>query len=473
MDLAGVSIKLDQSVGTPEPCPNWRQVPGFPVFGCGQPTEEGFTKIAELIPKGQTIWFNLRREPVAYIAGQPVSPRNPDSLHENIDVASADIQPLEVKFVTEIKSQVKDGNIEVHKDKNHAENPMDRVDETQTIKAEGVKGLNEVLKGLSEAKMPGTTVVGVPFIEQKGVPEEGFDIIVKALSGANAATTQCVFSSQLGQGRSTLGMVAASIIKAKQMITKLNMMVDEGMAQRAWADNIIKSKFEDSIDSEDNKDPFKRGEFDVIKELLESFPESKAGKAFADKMIDICGVPPEGTGMQNLRKAVIEKKYKYDASTEDKQVYWKTMIINFLERYFYIICFATYVREQEPLDFPKTFVSWMDDHSHLREMIEQGKDKLEWTRKVDQSKVDNLKNMINESDYKEKLGGMVSQLYKIAFETYKDIPRGPIKDNLMRKLACKTLMEILPQEVHTRVQQELVEKKLSVDFDTIVGLVVG
>ena len=43
----------------------------------------------------------------------------------------------------------------------------------------------------------------------------------------------------------------------------------------------------------------------------------------------------------------------------------------------------------------------------------------------------------------------------------------------MRKLACKTLMEILPSEESSRIQKELVEKKLSIDFDTVVGLVVG
>jgi len=67
----------------------------------------------------------------------------------------------------------------------------------------------------------------------------------------------------------------------------------------------------------------------------------------------------------------------------------------------------------------------------------------------------------------------VSDLYKLAFQTYHDIPRGPIKDNLMRKLACKTLMDILPSAEQSRVQQELVDKKLSIDFDTVVGLVVG
>lgn len=305
------------------------------------------------------------------------------------------------------------------------------------------------------------------------MPEECWDRIVAALTGESASATQCVFSSQLGQGRSTLGMVAASIIKAVQMISKLYKMVEAGMAEKAWADNIVKSKFEDPLPSVDMKDPQMRGEWEVILQLLDKVPGTKAGKVLADRMLDICGTPPEGTGIQNLRKAIQEMKYKYDASTEDKQGYWKVMIINYIERYFYIICFATYVREQEPLGFSKTFHSWMEEHSELRDMIANGKDKLEWTRKVDQGELNELKSLIEGPDYKEKLGGIMSRLYKLAFQTYKDVPRGPIKDNLMRKLACKTLMDILPTEVQTRVSEEIKENKLSIDFDTVVGLVVG
>merc|ERR1712045_413504 len=476
MDLAKCSIKLDHSVGNPEPLVNWRQSVGFPVFGAGQPTEEGFKTVAEkLNPKEKLVWFNMRQEPVAYIGGLPVALRAADAPHTNIELAAADkdVDALEVKLVKEIAAREKDGSVEVHKDAGFAENPMDREDVKETLKLEGVKGFNEVLKTLTETSLPTMSVVRVPFHEQRALPEAGFDIIVSSLSAENAATTQAVFSSQLGSGRSTLGMVIASIMKAVQMIIKLNKMVEAGMAERTWADNIIKSKFMDPLPSEDNKDAFMRGEFEVIKQLLEKVPETKAGKVLADKMIDICGTPPEGTGMQNLRKIIIQMKYKYDASTEDKQTVWKTMIINYLERYFYIICFATYVKEHEAGGFKKTFVNWLDDHKELRGMIEEGKDKLEWTRKVDQTKVEELRQKLNGPDYKEKLGILVSDLYKLAFNTYKDIPKGPIKDNLMRKLACKTLMEILPSEVANSISQEIADKKLSIDFDTVVGLVVG
>ena len=41
--------------------------------------------------------------------------------------------------------------------------------------------------------------------------------------------------------------------------------------------------------------------------------------------------------------------------------------------------------------------------------------------------VEELRKKLNGPDYKEKLGVLVSDLYKLAFNTYKDIPRGPIK----------------------------------------------
>jgi len=472
MDLSGCAVKLDHSVGTPDPLPSFRQVPGFPVYAVGQPLEAGIASMAEKLPKMKTVWFNVRREPVVYVNGNPCAPRDKNDLHNNVEVKNlktAELQPFEDKCAAEFEAMVKDGNLDISRDKEFQENPMERENVIDSVKVESVKSFSTMLGGL---KLDDLNVVRIPFEEERPLPEECFDLIVAQLAGESPSNTQCVFSSQKGQGRSTLAAVIACIVKATQMMVKLHKMVDEGMAERPWADGIIKTKFEDLIPSEDLKDSFLMGEFDVIKELLEKLPETKQGKVLADKMIDICGVAPEGTGLQNLRKGIIQTKYKYDAATEDKQVVWKRMIINFIERYFYLICFATYARAHAAEGFKKSFATWMEEHKELRSMIESGKDKLEWYRKVDEGKISNLKGMVD-GDYQEKLGGIVGALYKLAFQTYADIPRGPVKDNLMRKLACKTLMEILPQDVTSRVQKELEEKKLSIDFDTVMGLVVA
>jgi len=476
VELGDCNIKWCHSRGCPDDLPNWRRVPGFPVYGVGQPSEDGFSKVSEKLSKDKCIWFNMRQEPVAYVAGQPVTPRKSVNPHDNIEIPGKveDMDKLEDKFVENLESRkCGEGNITIFRDKEDAENPMDREELKEPVKLEKLKNYKTILGDLSSGPIADMTVIRVPILEEKALPEECFDLIVKALLEENPAKTQCIFSSQLGKGRTTFGMTVACIVKAVQMSSKLNKMVETGIGSRDWADGIIKKTFEELAQSDDLKDPLLMGEFQVIKDLMEKIPDAVDGKQLADKMIDLCGVPPEGTGLQNLRKCIITTKYKYDAATEDRQTHWKKMIINFIERYFYLICFATYARQFGPEGFKKTFVEFMNENSSLRDMVQNGKDKLEWSRKVDQNAVNEIQSLISASDLKEKLGEVVTKLYKISHTTYSDMPRGVIKDTLMRKLTCKTLMEILPSDTMEKVRKELEEKKLSSDFETVIGLVIA
>lgn len=470
VDLGECTIKLCHSLGPSDDLPNWRRVSGFPVYGLGQPTEAGFAKVPEKVGKEKTIWFNCRQEPVAYVGGHSVTPRKTVNPHSNIESGEC----LEGQLISNLEGRkCGEGNVDIHRDKSAADNPMDREEIKNSIPLVDLKGFTKVLEGMSAGPIPGMSVVRVPLLEERAVPEAALDIIVQSLKDLNPATTQCIFSSQLGQGRTTTGMVTACIVKAVQMSSKLKQMVESGIGSQDWAQGIIHKTFEELKESEDLKDPYLMGEFEVIKELLEKVPATKDGKVLADKMIDLCGSPPEGTGIQNIRKCIILTKYKYDAATEDRQIVWKKMIINFIERYFYIICFATYAREQGPEGWAKTFVQWMEAQAGLREMIQNGKDKLEWSRQVDQNAVNELRSKLQGQDYKDRLGETVTSLYKISHTTYSDMPRGTIKDTLMRKLTCKTLMEILPGDLLAGIQKELLEKKLSSDFETVVGLVMA
>merc|ERR1712117_61163 len=481
--LVKMVVKLDEcnvkwchSRGTPDELPHWRRVPGFPVYGVGQPSEEGFSKIADKVTKDKLIWFNMRQEPVAYVGGQPVTPRKSPNPHDNIEIPGKveDMEKLEDSFVSNLETRkCGEGNIPIFADKEDAENPMDREEVKESVKLESLKSFKNILGELSSGPLENMTVIRVPVLEERAKPEECFDVIVKTLVDENPAKTQCIFSSQLGKGRTTFGMTAACIVKAVQMSSKLNKMVDTGIGSKDWADGIIKKTFEELAESEDTKDAMLMGEFEVIKELLDKMPATKEGKMLADKMIDLCGTPPEGNGLQNLRKCIIQTKYKYDAATEDRQSHWKKMIINFIERYFYLICFTTYAKQFGPEGFKKTFVEFMNENSSLRDMINNGKDKLEWSRRVDQGAVNEIQGLISSGDFKEKLGEVVTKLYKISHTTYADMPRGAIKDTLMRKLTCKTLMEIIPSDTLDKVKKELEEKKLSSDFETVLGLVIA
>eukprot|EP00091_Calanus_sinicus_P012042 TRINITY_DN271_c1_g1_i16.p1 TRINITY_DN271_c1_g1~~TRINITY_DN271_c1_g1_i16.p1 ORF type:complete len:127 (-),score=41.20 TRINITY_DN271_c1_g1_i16:45-425(-) len=86
-DMANAACMADgfdkiQKLPDPVPgCPNFRRVPGFKVYCCGQPTIAGFeaalTKVCgDTYPKdGPIIWFNLRQEPDVYVNGEPICAR--------------------------------------------------------------------------------------------------------------------------------------------------------------------------------------------------------------------------------------------------------------------------------------------------------------------------------------------------------------------------------------------------------------
>merc|ERR1711963_988541 len=69
-------VAIDEKAEKIEGANNFRQVSGFPIFGTGQTTEEGFLKVLDKVKSvhdegaGENIlWFNMRKEPVVYING--------------------------------------------------------------------------------------------------------------------------------------------------------------------------------------------------------------------------------------------------------------------------------------------------------------------------------------------------------------------------------------------------------------------
>ena len=224
--------------------------------------------------------------------------------------------------------------------------------------------------------------------------------------------------------------------------------------------------------SQEDDDPFSRGEFEVIKELCAALPLATEAKKKIDIIIDKCGPPPKGAGIQNLRECIIQTKWKYDVAPEDKQIAYRAIIINLIERYFYTICYSMYALEFGPLGYPKSFNLWMEEQKELQNMIQKGKDKLEWSRTVDAAMLEKLKEMMAEPNYKDNLGKLIRTIYEFAFQTYSDLPRGPIKNNSMKKLCASTLSEILPQEISDKVNKKLEDDpNNSHDFISLVGMV--
>ena len=89
-----------------------------------------------------------------------------------------------------------------------------------------------------------------------------------------------------------------------------------------------------------------RGEFEVVKELLAAFPDGDASKRECDKVIDKNGPKPKGTGIKQLRENIAESKLSYEIMDDAAQAFLKTKIMDNIQKYFYLICFTGYLREQ-------------------------------------------------------------------------------------------------------------------------------
>merc|ERR1739844_563133 len=82
-------IKLEDPAWKCEGTPNFRRLPGFPIFGTGQPAQADMEKCLEQVTKKydeqkKVLWANLRQEPVVYVNGKSYSVRMSDDLNEHL-----------------------------------------------------------------------------------------------------------------------------------------------------------------------------------------------------------------------------------------------------------------------------------------------------------------------------------------------------------------------------------------------------
>merc|ERR1712128_64215 len=348
-DMANAACMADgfdniQKLPDPVPgVPNFRRVPGFKVYCCGQPTIAGFKNVLTKVcgdkyPKdGPIIWFNLRQEPDVYVNGEPICARPANKIGEYAELGdiTRDIAKAnEVEFIKQCEMR-----------KNENGGKLKYVDinkKAMEVEVKELKSLSEVIEGVKE-KFPGLVHWRVPVCNSAAPLESDFDIIVKTLIGTSI-TTPVIVNDQVGLSRATTGCVAACLFKEFQISASFEGLIETvpGMNQ-----DLLKM---DRYTMDANKDALFRGEFEVIKELVKVLPGGEAAKRECDKVIDKNGpTKTGGTGIKQLRENIAESKLSYEIMDDAAQVFLKSKIMDNIHKYFYIICFGAYIREAAAL----------------------------------------------------------------------------------------------------------------------------
>ena len=189
--------------------PNFRRVPGYKVFCCGQPTKDGFDKaiekVCEKYPKdGPIVWINMRQEPIVYVNGSPVCARPPNKIGEYAELGNvtrklyiefapvdwpkplnvillifikgASVKAEEEEFIKVLESRAKanDGKLKV----------VDVTKKESEIEVKELITLSKIMEALKE-KYPGLTHNRIPVCNSAAPLEPDFDTICNALLGTN------------------------------------------------------------------------------------------------------------------------------------------------------------------------------------------------------------------------------------------------------------------------------------------------
>merc|ERR1712036_194456 len=231
--------------------------------------------------------------------------------------------------------------------------------------------------------------------------EGDFDTLCSALVGTNV-NCPVIVNCQVGLSRSTTGCVSACLFREFQMSASY-----EGLIETVPGVNLEVLRMDNYV-MDKEKDSLFRGEFEVVKELVAALADQgDASKRECDKVIDKNGPAPKGTGIKQLRENIAESKLSYEIMDDAAQAFLKTKIMDNIQKYFYLICFTAYLREQsktvrmdvseeekktfalsggkvstptENLKIKEKFEVWMDKNKNLRTICEEGKGKLQWER---------------------------------------------------------------------------------------------
>jgi hypothetical protein len=485
---------FDKIQKLPDPIPgvpNFRRVPGFKVYLCGQPTLQGFEAVLEKVtgtiyPKdGPIIWFNLRQEPTVYVNGNPVCARPPNKIGEYAELGAITrdiIKAQEAAFAGECEGRksVNGGKLKV----------VDVNKKESELEVKELKSLSQAIEGLKE-KYPGLVHWRVPVCNSASPLESDYDIMVKTLVGTSI-NTPIIVNDQVGLSRATTGCVVACLFKEFQISASFEGLVETVPGVNA---SLLKT---DNYKMDMKKDPLFRGEFDVVKELLSTLKDGVGAKNNADKIIDLNGTKKTGgTGIKQLRENIAESKLSYEIMDDAAQAFLKSKIMDNIHKYFYLIVFAGYMREAsaaareaiaadkkgsvalpssgkcsipaKELTIGKSFVDFMGENSSLRAMVDTGKGNLQWERDIPPAALSNLENLAK-TDFKANLGKIIHDIYQTAHQMFSDMPQGDHKKRAKYRFASKTLMRILPDAQRGEVEGLIEKGKMTLDLYEILGV---
>ncbi|KAJ1425575.1 Protein-tyrosine phosphatase-like [Sesbania bispinosa] len=350
-----------------EGAPNYRQAESLHVHGVAIPTIDGIRNVLKHIgaqaqgKRVQVLWINLREEPVVYINGRPFVLRDVERPFSNLEYTGINrerVEQMEARLKEDILMEAARYGNKILVTDELPDGQM--VDQWESVACNSVKTPLEVYQ---ELQVEGYLVdyERVPITDEKSPKELDFDILVQKISQADVKT-QIIFNCQMGRGRTTTGMVIATLVY-------LNRIGASGIPRSNSVGRVSQSLTNVADHMPNSEEAIRRGEYAVIRSLIRVLEGGVEGKRQVDKVIDKCAQ------MQNLREAIATYRNSILRQPDEmKREASLSFFVEYLERYYFLICFAVYIHSEmaalrSSSAGHSSFADWMRDRPELYSII--------------------------------------------------------------------------------------------------------
>ncbi|KAB2003186.1 hypothetical protein ES319_D11G113500v1 [Gossypium barbadense] len=347
--------------------PNYRQADSLRVHGVAIPTIVGIQNVLNHIgaqkdgKQAHVLWISLREEPVVYINGHPFVLRDVERPFSNLEYTGINrdrVEQMEARLKEDILMEAARYGNKILVTDELPDGEM--VDLWEQVSCNSVKTPLEVYE---ELQLAGYLVdyERVPITDEKSPKELDFDILVNKISQADIST-EVIFNCQMGRGRTTTGMVIATLVY-------LNRIRASGIPRTNSIGRVFNSGSNITNNLPNSEEAICRGEYTLIRSLIRVLEGGVEGKRQVDKVIDKCA------SMQNLREAIATYRNSILRQPDEmKREASLSFFVEYLERYYFLICFAVYVHSERAAlrssSFDHTsFSDWMKARPELYSII--------------------------------------------------------------------------------------------------------
>ncbi|PWN22032.1 hypothetical protein BCV69DRAFT_281942 [Microstroma glucosiphilum] len=342
------------------------------TYGSGMPSIDGLRRglnkmgclnNGDATNKTSVYWTSLREEPVCYVRGRPHVLRLADQPLTNLEatgITTETVERQEIALKNDVLQEAasRDGRILLHDEVEIEPGKFDIIPVWESIKPGDVLTPREVYELVQREGYRVDYARVAVTDEQAPVPAVFSEIeqrVLKALkddNGGHGGHSITAFNCQMGRGRTTTGMVIASLISTVHHYGEELLNADMG-ASIALSNNdedLAASitggpRMDGAKDFLDNREDelWLQGEYRSILQLVGVLSHGKLAKRLVDSAID------RMEAVQNLRKAIYDSKMRAENAEpgSTKRRHLTTVWTNYLQRYAHLIAFCNYLIEKK------------------------------------------------------------------------------------------------------------------------------